>query len=600
MQLETKASETEKSYSVPKITDLIDISILQNIQDWAAKTAGVSILIRDPDGFPVTNASSSNEFCALISGDEHTNPECRQSNIKAAKLAEEAGKPQKYTCFAGLTQFAAPIMIEGHLLGTIVAGDLPTEPISSESVKELAEKFNIDYDKLLEASKKVETWSEETMNSTIHFLYTIANALLSLCYQGYKLNKNVKELTALLELSQLLTSTLGLQEVLDRITEGMVKVLNVKASTIRLLDDSGIELVLKSIYNLTPEYLSKGPIILDKHPICQIALNGEISTILDVTSDPRFGYNEAAKKEGLRSMLCTGLKVKDRSIGTIHLYTDEPHEFTEDEKKLIQSIANQAAMVIENAKLYEQSIEKQRIERELIMAGEVQAELLPKTSPNLDGFDIKTRFIPCGQLSGDLYDFINLGDQKVGIVIADVSGKGIPSAILMATTHATIRAAAKDDTLKAVKVVDKVNEYLCNYTRTTEFVTMFYGILDSKNYALTYTNAGHNPPVIFREGIGVFLEQGGIPTGILKDAKYGEEQIEILPGDVVLLYTDGVTEAMNPRKEIYGMRRLMRIVQQNHKTSSEDIINAIYSDILIFLDGAPLSDDLTLIVISVE
>ena len=598
MQVNEKSSERGKS--VPKITDLIDISILQQIQDWAAETAGVSILIRDADGFPVTHASFSSDFCTLISGEKHTNPACRQSNIIAADLAKEAGKPSKYTCFAGLTQFAAPIMIEGNLVGTIVAGDRQTEPISFETVRDLSEKFCIDFDKLLEASQQIETWSDETMHSTINFLYSIANALLSLCYQGYNLNKNVKELTALLDISQLLTSTLSLQEVLDRIAEGIVKVLNVKASTIRLLDDDGVELVIKSIYNLSPKYLSKGPVILDEHPICKSALNGEICTILDVTSDPKFGYNEAAKKEGLCSMLCAGLKVKDKAVGTIHLYTGEPHEFTEDEIMLVQSIANHAAIAIDNAKLNEQNIQKQRIERELAVAGEIQSELLPKTYPNLDSYDIKAKFIPCGQLSGDLYDFIDLGDQNFGLVIADVSGKGIPSAILMATTHATIRAAAKDDFSEAVKVVNAVNKYLCEYTRTTEFVTMFYGILDAKRYTLTYTNAGHNPPVVFREGLCVFLEQGGIPTGILEDTEYGEEQIQLLSGDVILLYTDGVTEALNIKRNIFGMRRLMNIVQQNLNIDSEDLINAIYSGILEFIDGAPRSDDLTLIVIKVK
>ena len=170
----------------------------------------------------------------------------------------------------------------------------------------------------------------------------------------------------------------------------------------------------------------------------------------------------------------------------------------------------------------------------------------------------------------------------------------------MATTHATIHASANDDVYKAVKVVDAVNRYLCQYTRATEFVTMFYGILDVKNHTLTYSNAGHNPPIIFREGVGVFLDQGGIPMGILEDAEYGEEQIVLIPGDVILLYTDGVTEALNTKREIFGMRRLMRVVQQNHKIDSEELINTIYSDMLEFTDGAPQSDDLTLIVIKVK
>ena len=507
-----KKGSLEKGYSFPKITDLIDVSTLQQIQDWAARTAGVSVLIRDEDGVPVTKASQSNEFCTLISGEDHTNPECKDSNIKAATLAAAAGKPQKYTCYAGLTQFAAPIQIEGHLLGTIVVGDRPTEPISPERIRDLAAKFNIDFDELMEASKKVEIWSDENMRTTINFLYSIANTLLMLCYQGYHLNKNVQELTALLEISQILNSTLGLQEMLDRISEGIVKILNVKASTIRLLDDSGVELVLKSMYNLSPDYLSKGPVIIDEHPICQAALRGETKIIPDVSTDPNFGYKEEAKNEGLCALLCTGLKIKDKAIGTMHLYTEEPREFIQDEIMLVQSIANQAAIAIDNAQLYEQSIEKERIERELTIAGEIQTELLPKGNPKIEKFDLRVKFVPCSQLSGDLYDFMELDDKKVGFVIADVSGKGLPGAILMATTHATLRAAAKDDMQQAAKIIYEVNEYLCEYTRTTEFVTIFYGVLDAENMSLSYTNAGHNPPIIFRDGVGVFLEEGGIPN----------------------------------------------------------------------------------------
>ncbi len=589
-----------KEESVPKITDLIDISILQQIQDWAAETAGVPILIRDPYGYPVTKASLSSEFCSLISGEDHTNPECRESNIKAAELAAKAGKPQKYTCFAGLTQFAAPIQIEGHIVGTIVLGDRPIEPITNEKVIELANKFNIDPQKLIQSAQKVQVWSEETINSTTNFLYTLANTLLALCYQGYSLNKKVKELSALLEISQLLTSSLGLQEVLDRITEGIVKVLNVKASTIRLLNDEGNELILKSIYNLSPQYLSKGPVFLEDHPICRSALDGKVSVINDISDDPRFFYNRSVKMEGLSTMLCAGLRIKDRAIGTIHLYTGEPREFTKDEIMLIQSIASQAAVAIENAKLYEQSIEKQRIERELTIAGEVQSELLPKLDPDTNRFDIKTKFLPYGKLSGDLYDFIELDDKNMGLVIADVSGKGIPSAILMATIHATIRAnAGKDGSFGPSEVIDAVNRYICEYSRTTEFVTAFYGILNSEYLTLKYTNAGHNPPIIFRKGVGFFLETGGIPAGIIRDTQYDEDQIELLPDDIILLYTDGAIEATNSEKEIFGLRRIMQIVQKNYNTNPEELIDIIYSQILDFLDGTPQSDDITLIAIKV-
>ena len=592
-------SSLEKEYIIPSLTELIDVSTLQRIQDWAAKTAGVPILIRDAEGNPVTHPSMSSDFCDLISGEGHTNIECRKSNVEAAAIAARTGKPQRYTCHAGLTQFAAPIQVEGQLLGTIVTGDRPMELLKPREVEKLADRFGIDRERLMKAAGQVKIWSEETMNSTTNFLYSLANTLFSLCYQGYSLNKKVRELTALLEISELLTSALGLQEVLDRIAEGMVRTLGVKACTIRLLDDTGTELVLKSVYNLSPEYLSKGPVILGEHPVCQLAMDGETVIISEVSTDSRFGYHEAAKREGLHSMLCEGLMSRDKAIGTIHLYTGEFHEFSDDEIRLVQSIANHAAAAIDNAKLYEESVEKQRIEQELALAGEIQTELLPSTSPAFRSADVKAKIVPCRQLSGDLYDFIHLGGQHTGLVIADVSGKGAPGAILMATTRVIVRTQA-ENMLATGETMNRVNKSLCEDTRSTEFVSLFYGILDAETVNFAYTNAGHNPPILFREDQSIFLEEGGIPLGIIEDAVYDEGRIQLATGDVLLFYTDGITEAMNHEREIFGVGRLIRTVQQNLAMDSQSLIDVIYSEVLKFAAGAPQNDDLTLIALKVN
>lgn len=589
----------KKGYAVPSLSDLIDISTLQLIQDWAAKTAGVSILIRDAEGNPVTEPSMSSEFCDLISGIRHTNPECKESNKKAAEIAAQTGKPQKYTCHAGLIQFAAPIQVAGQFVGTIVIGDRPLEPLDPEDVNNLADKFCISREKLKEAAKNVLIWSEEGMNATINFLYTMANTLFRLCYQGYALNRKIQELTILLDISKLLTSALGLQEVLDHITEGIVKALGVRACTIRLLDEEGVELTLKSVYNLSKEYLSKGPVILSEHPICQAALRGEIVVTPDISTDPRSIYQKAARREGLRSMLCVGLISMDKPIGTVHIYTGELHEFTEDEIGLIQSIANHATFAIERAKLYEESIEKQRIEQELNLAAEIQAELLPSKSPDLKKMDIKAKIVPCRQLSGDLYDFIPLSENRIGLVIADVSGKGAPGAILMATTRVIVREAA-ENALSVMEVISKANKSLYEDTRSTEFVSMFYGELDTEKNTFTYSNAGHNSPILFRDNEVSFLEEGGILLGIISDAGYEKNQIQLASGDVILFYTDGVTDAMNGKKELFGLERLINVAQQNLTMDAQDMIDTIYNGVTRFIGDAPQTDDITLIILKVK
>jgi len=592
------SNEPTKLYTIPKLTELMDKTTLQQIQDWAAMTAGVPILIRDADGNPVTVPSLSSEFCDLISGPGHTNPDCIKSNKRAAIKAAKTGKPVKYICHAGLTQFAAPINISGQFMGTIVIGDRPMKPLDAVDVEKLANKFSINAETLKNAAKNVEIWSEKTMDSTINFLYTVANTFFTLCYQGYSLNQKVRELTILLDISRLLTTALGLQEVLDHITEGIVKALDVKSCTIRLLDAEGVELRLKSGYNLSKEYLAKGPVILEDHPICQSAMKGEVVIAHDITVDPRSIFHEETKREGLRSMLCVGLMVRDKSIGTVHIYTGEVRDFSEDEIELVQSIASHAAAAIERAKLYEESLEKQRIEQELNLAAEIQKELLPDKSPDSQKLDIKAKIMPCRQLSGDLYDFIKLGDNHIGLVIADVSGKGTPGAILMATTRVTIRESS-EGFFATGKVIDRVNKSLHADTRPTEFVSMFYGVLDENKLTFTYTNAGHNAPILFRNKRTIFLEAGGVLLGIINDAKYDEVQIKLKSGDLILFYTDGVTDIMNRNKEVFGLRRLINVVRKNMKMSSEDIVEEIYNELIRFSENEPQTDDLTLIVLKV-
>ena len=591
-------SEPIKKHTFPKLSDLMDKSTLQQIQDWAAKTVGVSILIRDADGNPVTVPSLSSEFCDLISGPGHINPECTKSNKRASARAAKTGKPVKYTCHAGLTQFAAPIHVAGKFMGTIVVGDRPMKPLSSEAIEKIADKFGIAHETLQKAAKNVEVWSEETMKSTINFLYTVANTFFTLCYQGYSLKQTISELTTLLDISSLLTSALSLQEVLDHITESIVNVLGVKACTIRLLDDNGVELTLKSGYNLSREYLSKGPVILNYHPICQAAMKGDFVIIHDITVDPRSIYQNETRREGLRSMLCVGLMLNGKAIGTIHLYTGEVHEFTEDEVELVQSIANHAAVAIERAKLHEESIEKHRIEQELDLAAEIQKELLPDESPVSDVLDIEAKIVPCRQLSGDLYDFIKLSDHHIGLVIADVSGKGAPGAILMATTRVIMRKEA-EDFLTTANVINKVNKSLYDDTRSTEFVSMFYGVLDEKNLTLTYTNAGHNAPVLFRNDQFISLETGGTLLGIISDSEYKEEKVQLQTGDVILFYTDGIIDAINASNEAFGIERLLEILRHNKNLNSKDLIEAIYEELLKFSDHVSQIDDLTLIALRV-
>jgi len=203
-----------------------------------------------------------------------------------------------------------------------------------------------------------------------------------------------------------------------------------------------------------------------------------------------------------------------------------------------------------------------------------------------------------GGLGGDFYDFIPLRNDNLGIVIADVSGKSIPSAILMATARSVLRAQAENID-HPVEVIERVNQILCRDTREEEFVTMVYATLDPKRNRLTYTNAGHNPPILVRNGEVRLLKTGGMILGFLEDAEYDEYKIQLMPGDTLFFYTDGATEAKNGDDKQFGIQRLHQVVRDNASLEAEAINNKILAAIHAFVGGETLNDDMTMVTVKV-
>ncbi|MBM4081610.1 MAG: GAF domain-containing protein, partial [Planctomycetes bacterium] len=507
-----------------KLTEFVDVTILQQIQDWFAATTGVATVIRDVDGRLVTKPSHANKFCSLITGQTQGRERCRESNHQAAVKAAQTGRPVKYECHAGLTQFAAPIQIKGQWFGTIVMGDRPQTPLTPEAVRKLAAQTQADPDKLMEAARGLQPWSEEDMQQAITFMHSIANTLAQLCYQGMQLRQSVHEMTTLYEVSRLLTSTVHLDEVLTLIVKTVTGVLGVKACSLRLIDEKGDELTIAAVHNLSRKYLDKGPVRLSESLIDRAALRGEAVYVPDLTKDPRVLYPKEAQEEGLCSGLSVGLISKGKPIGAIHIYTGEPRQFSRDEVRLFRLLANQAAVAIDNARLHREHELRDQLERELAVAGQIQAQLLPRECPPTPGYDIKARSIPSRQVGGDFYDFVPLANDHLGIAIGDVSGKSVSGAILMAAARSALRAQI--DYMYATRdIIARTNRSLCRDTRPTEFVSLFYGALDMQNRRFTYSNAGHNPPLLFRGSQEIPLEKGGPILGTLDDATFEEATI---------------------------------------------------------------------------
>jgi len=227
----------------------------------------------------------------------------------------------------------------------------------------------------------------------------------------------------------------------------------------------------------------------------------------------------------------------------------------------------------------------------------VQLELLPANDPKLPGFDISAYNFPTEEVSGDYYDWVLIYEDQIALVIADVSGKGVPAALLMAFLRASLRAASHIGYAPQISMA-KVNYLLWESIERNQFVTAFYGILDTGNRTLSYANAGHNPPLLLNaKGESRFIERGGLPLGMFRDTRYHQYYLSFVPGDVLVLYTDGVTEATNPAGEEFGRDRLAKAVAATAGLTARDLIISLQNEVLSWTDGKGASDDITFFVI---
>ncbi len=276
------------------------------------------------------------------------------------------------------------------------------------------------------------------------------------------------------------------------------------------------------------------------------------------------------------------------------------NRYNAEDMTVLSVLANQAAIAVENARLHRETLEKQRMEEDLKLAHEIQKNLLPRASPKGPRFEFAGYNLPSREVGGDYYDFLPLAGGKIGVVIGDISGKGIPAAILMSNLQATFRISAVHASSPA-EAMYIVNNQITQTTSVEKFATVFYGVFDPATYSFAYTNAGHNCPIHRHiEGKYSMLKEGGLVIGVMENVLYRSKQIALVPGDILVFYTDGVTEARNREEEEFGEDRLMQAMEGPSTISAQSVLDSILDAVKDFSSDDFQPDDLTLVVLKVK
>lgn len=419
------------------------------------------------------------------------------------------------------------------------------------------------------------------------FAVAIENAQLH-----HDTRRRAAEREVLLDVAGALARPLSLEETLEAILDGLQRVVSYDAAAIYLASTETQEVTTQASRGFTVDLRKDLQLLAGEGIVGWVAQTGESVIVADTSADTRY----VSARPSTRSEMACPMLAGGEVIGVFNLESDRVDRYTEVHLELLQAFSAQAAAAIERANLLQASMERRNLERELGIARQIQTSFLPKADPQVPGYEIAGLNLPYSEVGGDYFDFIPVLENQLGIAISDVSGKGIPAALLMAAYRASLLAEIRNQfTLRTV--VAKVNGLLTESTESGKFVTAFYGVLDTKNSVFTFVNAGHNPPILRRsDGTIDPLLEGGLALGILPDSRYEERPVSLRPGDILLLYTDGVSEAADPDGDQFGTDRLEDLLAEIKDRSARQIVDAVLDRVINFVGGpGALDDDLTVV-----
>ncbi|HVP58703.1 MAG TPA: SpoIIE family protein phosphatase [bacterium] len=398
----------------------------------------------------------------------------------------------------------------------------------------------------------------------------------------------------LYEVGVRISSSLDLGEVLNLILDCLRQAVKYDAGAMFLVDPETVGMMRLATAGYDPADEKLLEIKFGEGLVGWVAKNGESVIVDDVSKDSRYIKSRAATK----SEIVAPLFADEKIVGVLNLESDRIGAFTEEDLALIKAFGSQAAISIERAILHAELMEKRRLEDELDLARRIQMTFLPDVLPEIPGFELSALNLPSEEVSGDYYDIIRISPGQWGLVIADVFGKGIPASLVMASFRASLLAEIRNN--YAIRtILAKVNRLIWESVEPERCVTACYGVLDTKAGVLTYSNAGHIYPLLISQGGVRSLTKGGMLLGAIREVAYEEERIHLRSGDLLLLFTDGLTEPENERGEPFGENRIADIARSLLDLPCAEIVSRLHEEILKFTHGM-LTDDFTMLAVKVK
>jgi len=463
---------------------------------------------------------------------------------------------------------SAPIIAQGQVVGMLALGEKIGRKKYAASDQELI--------------KSLINLSASAIEKAV-MLEQLKNANRSL-------DRKVQELNTLFELSKEFNLVLDAQKVLRLLTFSLLGQIGVNRYAICLLEDGVMKIMMSRIEELPEVHKS-------------IRLMSELQNPMltqEMRKNEKYAVG-AAQLEGVGVRAVVPMQVQNATKGLI-LLGERLHggPYGKADLEFVYSLGNLAIISVENARLFRETLEKQRLEDELKIAREIQQGLLPQQLPEIDGFDIGAINVSSKQVGGDYYDFVKRSENEYVVAIGDVSGKGAPAALLMANVQAALRALAPMD-YSLPEATARINDLTFMNTTGDKFITFFWGVIDCVTKQLRYVNAGHNPPFLVRaNGAVERLTSGGLILGVMKTVTpYEESVVTLSRGDMLFMYTDGVSEAMNDKGEDFTEERLEKVVREVSGQNASEIIRHVKSAVEAYEGSAPQSDDITMMVIKV-